>query len=157
MNIPNRVSEISRLLTERITKTRTYAILAWSDGCMPPPNKWKIRAVRYRSACHRRGMNVAFKYTVLTLSFSFLTHYTVATYIRPTLYIWIDAQLHWFSWNTVQLRSSVEKNFVREVEEYASRTKFSSTEDRSSWSWASSQCIFFGKRNRKSQRVPNKK
>ena len=54
---------------------------------MPPTNKLKIRAVRYRSACHRRRMNVAFKYTVLTLSFSFLTHYTVATYIRPTLYI----------------------------------------------------------------------
>jgi len=30
---------------------------------------------------------VAFRYAVLILSFSFLTHYTVATYIRRTLYI----------------------------------------------------------------------
>jgi len=36
-------------------------------------------------------MNVAYKYTVLTLSLSLLTHYTVATYIRPTLYILFDA------------------------------------------------------------------
>ena len=35
----------------------------------------------------RRGMNDAYMYTVLTLSLHFLTHYTVATYIRPTLYL----------------------------------------------------------------------
>ena len=83
MNIP---SQASKLLTEQFIKTQTYAILAGSDGCIPPTNKQKVCAVRYRSACHQRGMNVASKYTVLTLSFSFLTHYTVATYIRPTLY-----------------------------------------------------------------------
>ena len=62
------------------------SLLEAMDACRRR-TKLKVRAVRYRSACHRRGMNVAFKYTVLTLSFSFLTHYTVATYIRPTLYI----------------------------------------------------------------------
>ena len=92
VNIPLRVSEISILLTERIIKARAYAIFAWSDGYMPPTNKLKIRAVSYRSACHRRAMNVTFKYTVLTLSFSFLTHYTVAMYIRPTLYIALIAE-----------------------------------------------------------------
>ena len=50
----------------------------------------------------------------------------------------------------INLRSSVEGNFVREAKDYASRTKFPSTEDRK-WtvfqlnqcSWPSSQCIFF--------------
>ena len=39
----------------------------------------------------RRGMNDAYMYTVLTLSLHFLTHYTVATYIWPTLYM----ATHW--------------------------------------------------------------
>ena len=34
----------------------------------------------------RRGMNDAYLYTVLTLSLPFLTHYTMATYIRPIMY-----------------------------------------------------------------------
>ena len=43
--------------------------------------------------------------------------------VLPKKIHWLEAQLH-------ELRSSLEKNFVREAEEYASRTKFFSTEDR---------------------------
>jgi len=42
---------------------------------------------------------------------------------QPKKMHWLEAQLH-------ELRSSVEVNFVREVEEYASRTRFTSTKDR---------------------------
>ena len=49
----------------------------------------------------RRGMNDAYMYTVLTLSLHFLTHYTVATYIWPTLYFsseYIFPPLHrWYA------------------------------------------------------------
>ena len=45
----------------------------------------------------RRGMNDAYMYTVLTLSLHFLTHYTVATYIWPTLYVGKLCE-NWFLW-----------------------------------------------------------
>ena len=58
------------------------------DACFRQAHK-KVLAVGYRSRDQRRGINVAFKYTVLNLSFTFLFVFETlpATYIWATLYI----------------------------------------------------------------------
>ena len=52
-------------------------------------------------------MSLFFKYTVLTFSFIFLTHYTVATYIWPTMYLSILVEIDW--WYEENLNKSSSK------------------------------------------------
>ena len=60
-------------------------------------------------------------------------------------------KIHWLEAQLLELWSAVEKNIVREAEDYASRTKFSSTADRnelySNWInavWRLFRYIVFG-------------
>ena len=106
---------------------------------------WKHLFMNISSSCH-----FSWKLTEK----SYILHFLKIRQELTNEGIWTDKALskkiHWPEAQLIDLRSAVEGNFVREAKDYASRTKFPSTEDRK-WtvfqlnqcSWPSSQCIFF--------------